>query len=787
MTNLFEIGVTNAVLATLLAAAIWPITRIWRHPALVHLLWVLVLVKLITPPLVAIPWRLDAERAAADAQVSNSSSIESLASNSVFGGETSVGQQVAIEFEMESSLHEPANPPTAAFSEAVTASSMLPHWAFARSWHWTHAAMAVWLAGSGVWLIVAFVRLIRFHLALRRTLPASKDVQDWADAAAAKLGVTNYRLRIAEAYLSPLVWPIGRPTILLSRELIEQLSSEETQSLLAHELAHLRRKDHWVRWLELAVTAAYWWHPVVWWARRMIRSAEERACDAWVVWAFPETARGYAAALFKTVQFATEPRRVAPVLASRLTPGGDLKERIEHVMNATWKRRLSLPIRSAILLAACLVLPLSLSRVHGADEEGTVDQRESEQSVDEDAITVELSVEPQSPATPAESARAAASTVPVAEPANVTARPYRIEPGDLLHVWVVGAYPDAPIRDVFMVEPGGTLPLGPVYGRVKVVGATLETAEDIITEHLSETLKEPKVQVTVARTQYGGNPTSDVAETADAARASVPAAASMPRSPAAANREELAVLREHVKFVEEQFKRLDALFQTGSRGGSAEARAMAGFELERARGDLALAEGQRDRARAHFEAAQKFAEEALTSVRAAYLNGLVTHDLVLQAARNVSEIKRRLIHLHAVETDVARTEKPAEGTTAQIHKSHANYPSFAASTESVGVLETILSTKEVELDRMNKLRARGAVSESELASAKGEYQIAVARLRQAQRALQYYRKVIELAEATYQGAMEANKISPNAIPASELRRLKLEVDLARAKYEVLAD
>jgi len=56
MQALFEIGVTNALFAAMLAFLVFGITRFWRNPHVVHLLWVLVLVKLVTPPLVSFSW-----------------------------------------------------------------------------------------------------------------------------------------------------------------------------------------------------------------------------------------------------------------------------------------------------------------------------------------------------------------------------------------------------------------------------------------------------------------------------------------------------------------------------------------------------------------------------------------------------------------------------------------------------------------------------------------------------------------------------------------------------------
>ena len=60
MQTLFELMLTNAVGATLLAGVVFGVTRVARHPRVAHILWLLVLVKLITPPLVSIPVALPA-------------------------------------------------------------------------------------------------------------------------------------------------------------------------------------------------------------------------------------------------------------------------------------------------------------------------------------------------------------------------------------------------------------------------------------------------------------------------------------------------------------------------------------------------------------------------------------------------------------------------------------------------------------------------------------------------------------------------------------------------------
>ena len=55
MDTLLQIGLSNAVVATFLALVVGCVGLVWRRPALLHSLWLLVLLKLLTPPLVWVP------------------------------------------------------------------------------------------------------------------------------------------------------------------------------------------------------------------------------------------------------------------------------------------------------------------------------------------------------------------------------------------------------------------------------------------------------------------------------------------------------------------------------------------------------------------------------------------------------------------------------------------------------------------------------------------------------------------------------------------------------------
>jgi beta-lactamase regulating signal transducer with metallopeptidase domain len=109
--------------------------------------------------------------------------------------------------------------------------------------------------------------------------------------------------------------------------------------------------------------------------------------------------------------------------------------------------------------------------------------------------------------------------------------------------------------------------------------------------------------------------------------------------------DELKLLREHVKNLDHQFKRVDALHKAAARGGSEDARELAAYELTLAHGELALAEGNPKRALTNFSEARMHAEKALKAVEAQHQFGKLTQDRVLEAQRNLLDIQLKIARL----------------------------------------------------------------------------------------------------------------------------------------------
>jgi hypothetical protein len=216
-----------------------------------------------------------------------------------------------------------------------------------------------WFTGALAWWTLAACRLGLFWRLLRSTVVAPEEVQRRVGRLARQLGLRSCpQVRIVAVAVSPLLWALGpRPQLLLPAGLWAGLRDGQRDALLAHELAHLRRRDHWVRRLELLVYGLYWWFPVAWWAGRQLREAEEQCCDAWVLWAFPRTGPDYASALVETIVFLTRDRAALPLAASGAGRAATLKRRLTMILRESPPRSLSAPGMLTVLCLSVLLLP----------------------------------------------------------------------------------------------------------------------------------------------------------------------------------------------------------------------------------------------------------------------------------------------------------------------------------------------------------------------------------------------------------------------------------------------
>lgn len=344
MNDLFDFAAQNTVAAVVLAILVYIVTRVWRSPPVAHLLWLLVLVKLVTPPIVRVDW----------------SNLRPPAARAPSGMNAHVSP--AKSPRMQGSSH----PSEQDLRQVVASQRKEPRFAdkLGRYWQWARPALLyLWLGGTGWCAVIAATRVVRFERRLRDTLPISQRLRRLALEIAARLGVRKLpELRFAEGVETPFLWWAGRrPVVVLPMRLLGQLDDERAAFILAHELAHLRRRDHWVRVVELLISVVYWWHPLVWLVRRRLHEAEEQCCDAWVCWALPGCGRRYAETLLQLAESPggrTIERHLLP--ASPFLRSFSLKARIEMILQNRRSPRVTLRAMCFVTVMAVLALAFSI-------------------------------------------------------------------------------------------------------------------------------------------------------------------------------------------------------------------------------------------------------------------------------------------------------------------------------------------------------------------------------------------------------------------------------------------
>jgi hypothetical protein len=219
---------------------------------------------------------------------------------------------------------------------------------------------------------------MRFRRRFNSVKDAGPEVAEAARRLAAALGISRPpTVKLATGIGSPMLWGWGwGAVVLFPRELLARLTPEARDTLLAHELAHYLRRDHWVRLLELIATGLYWWHPAVWLARAGIEAAEEECCDAWVVGGLGASPRRYAEALLATIDFVAELQR--PCLPPGACPANRgarlLHRRLTRIVDADGPPHLP---GGATLWAAVVVALLVQPILRAASPEDAIPPRAS--------------------------------------------------------------------------------------------------------------------------------------------------------------------------------------------------------------------------------------------------------------------------------------------------------------------------------------------------------------------------------------------------------------------------
>lgn len=334
---LLSLAATHLWQVTLLVLVVAMLVRFFakNRPHLAMALWLLVLVKCVTPPIMSAPFGVFCRTLVAEAP-------QARPENGPTGVFSRLEPEPAIDADSGVAL-EPIQLVAAAEPETTLA---LPDY-----------VLRTWLLGVTLVGFVSLVRVLRCLMRLHRTrVETPVGLEETVQRLRTKLGIRRrVSLIITSSPIGPAVIGLFRSRIVIP-EMIARDESASLEPILAHELIHIRRGDLWVGLLDLLTRVLWWFHPLIWWVSKQVVRDTERACDEEVLAEIGCRPADYARSLLRVLEQKTSLRAVPSFPGVR--PVEITSQRMERIMSlrqgsrnrSNWRCRLLVVIGAAITL-----------------------------------------------------------------------------------------------------------------------------------------------------------------------------------------------------------------------------------------------------------------------------------------------------------------------------------------------------------------------------------------------------------------------------------------------------
>lgn len=381
----------NSILAAILAGIVASVSHtpmVRRRPAVRNALWLLVLVKLITPPLIQLPvlppHGILLENFKSEEVVDAAVEAASIVDNPTEVESTSAHAQAALDDRQHPIAPSDQTAATGSRDHTIGDSTSTADRPLSFAYLISLGLITASLAGTAVLIGIVLARAFRISRVVSLAEMCNEQLQQESTVVARTLGLPfEPTIRVVDAWITPVLW--ARPAqavIVLPQRLVAQLDHASVSSIVAHELAHWVRQDHWTNWLAFAVAACYWWNPVAWYAYRQLRESQEECCDAMLLVHGAAKRRHYAETLLAVLEFLSAPNTAVPVVSPGIGTKHSLQRRFEMLRDTTINHRLSW-LGKALVASLLILLPSVPTWSEPTDEAADSVNQEASESTDE--------------------------------------------------------------------------------------------------------------------------------------------------------------------------------------------------------------------------------------------------------------------------------------------------------------------------------------------------------------------------------------------------------------------
>ena len=166
--------------------------------------------------------------------------------------------------------------------------------------------VVTWLVGVGILFFVWAGRLKKVAHQPGKSAAHRERCRRIVDEVCTELRVsTRPVVSITTSNFGPAVYGLIQPRIVIPESVLDQVSDEELRPVIAHELIHIKRRDTWVGMLQLVAAVCWWFHPLAWIAIRRLSESLELVTDDDVVAVAGVKEHDYAHSLLSVIEAGT--------------------------------------------------------------------------------------------------------------------------------------------------------------------------------------------------------------------------------------------------------------------------------------------------------------------------------------------------------------------------------------------------------------------------------------------------------------------------------------------------
>lgn len=128
----------------------------------------------------------------------------------------------------------------------------------------------VWLIGAIALMLLNVLRYIRLNIKIRKNgeVISCPETREYTDR--------KINVRVWENIASPFMTGVFRPMLILPKT---ELSGEQLDNILRHEMTHFKRYDILYKWFAEFVKCVHWFNPISWYVSKQIAAECEISCD----------------------------------------------------------------------------------------------------------------------------------------------------------------------------------------------------------------------------------------------------------------------------------------------------------------------------------------------------------------------------------------------------------------------------------------------------------------------------------------------------------------------------